>query len=440
MTNLVKTALKQAYYSPTFNKWGVRLYATLNPPPYLRPRMEFDYDVWNGICTFYSQGGRQIGENNTNPEVYRELIETEHKVCKFEGSRYGLPINVTALRDVMAVWDDALQFTALARNLHIQQLKLDSPRFNLRQGYVFSKLGAAIPAYLARRKKNPIKSGTLPPLETAFFTLGVGPFMVVRALMEKGNLVALDPEPMSPERLYELADTSGSIVSAGGKGCAGSKKLFIDLLDVAMNGIYKKELNSKEARRAVASIDDWDEFYAYVLASSRLELLVKVSQYLCAQILLALQGKADGLGSEAKDLIDASLAGCYHRVPNGPNGPNGLDDRTVMSNFIEIALALLDECHYPVVRGALDKVHLIGPGSLANDLHTLPAGQAQRRAAHAIDLVLKTLQPHCQAQLDGVNAALGQYQDTTVTTDDLRLRIGGKSLDALSAQLALQPA
>lgn len=132
---------KKLFYSKRFNKLAVRLYSAVNPPPYRRANMEFDYDVWNGICTFHSHDGRQIGENNTNPAVYREVIETEHKICKFEGSRNGLPINVTALRHVMAVWTDALQFTTMLRNDYIRRRGLTGPRLTLRQGYVFSKLG-----------------------------------------------------------------------------------------------------------------------------------------------------------------------------------------------------------------------------------------------------------------------------------------------------------
>ena len=116
MDHPVKRLLRQAYFSKRFNKIAVKLYSRLYPPPYQRPNMEFDTDVWNGICTFHAHDGRQIGENNTNPEIYRETIETEHKICKFEGQRNGLPINVTALRQVMAVWNDGLQFTTLLRN------------------------------------------------------------------------------------------------------------------------------------------------------------------------------------------------------------------------------------------------------------------------------------------------------------------------------------
>ena len=91
----------------------MRLYSLFNPPPYRRPNMEFDFGLWYGICTFRSENGRQIGENNTDPEIYREEVKTDHQISTFEGTRKGLPINVTALREVMALWDDAMQRTTL---------------------------------------------------------------------------------------------------------------------------------------------------------------------------------------------------------------------------------------------------------------------------------------------------------------------------------------
>lgn len=426
MANSIKTALRNVYFSKRFNKYAVRLYSIVHPPLYRRPNMEFDADVWNGICTFRSQQGRQIGENNTGPEIYKEVVETEHRICKFEGSRYGLPINVTALREVMATWEDALQFSTIARNDYIKRRKLCSDRFNLRQAYVLSKLGAAIPAYLARRKDNPLKNGSLLPLETTFFTLGVGPFMVVRSLMEKGDLTPLELEPLTAERMYELADSSGSIVSASGKGCAGSKKLFIDLLDVVMNGTYKKELTSTESMRVIASLGDLDRFYSYVYASSRVELLVRLMQFVCAQSLYELQDKSQALSGEEREWVQKSLAECYHKPAND------LDDRTVMKNFIRVTLALLNELDYPSVETALVRADILrsdgsAPESLAGDV-----GQgAVKRISRGAEIIF----PYIKSELDGVHQALGRYIGETITIDQLYKRCCGPQLKLLLDRL-----
>jgi len=422
---------KKIFYSRRFNKMAVRLYSAVYPPPYRRANMEFDYDVWNGICTFHSHDGRQIGENNTNPEIYKEVIETEHKVCKFEGSRNGLPINVTALRQVMAVWGDALQFTTMLRNDYIRRRGLTGPSLTLRQGYVFSKLGAAYAAYQARRRHNPISS--LPALETAFFTLGVGPFMIVRTFMEKGDLAVLHDGPLTASELYEMADSSGTLISAAGKGCAGSKKLILDFLDVTMNGTYDKPLDSADARRAVNSIGDWDEFYAYVYATSRLELMVRLVQYLCAQSLWALKSREGLLSGAEQALVAQCLERAYH-----PPG-EGHDDRVVMGNFIQIVLALLDEFDFPEVRAALAAANLVSAGGGGYRIDQV-GGDARVVAARRMRLATEVVYPFCKQQLDATHHALQRYESQTITLDDLYARCCGPSFKSLLSMLEAKSA
>ena len=198
MDNLFKSQLKKLYYSKQYNKYALRTYSLVSPPPFKMDNSEFHHDMWIGVSTFYGQNGRQIGENNTAPRRYKENIDTQHKIISFEGSRKGLLANITALRHLLPVWEDALQLTTALRNDFIKRRKIDSRRLNLRQGYAFSKIGSAFPSYLARRRIDPVESGYLPPLETAFFTLGVGVFMVVRQLMEAGDLTVLDEEGVLP--------------------------------------------------------------------------------------------------------------------------------------------------------------------------------------------------------------------------------------------------
>lgn len=422
MSNVLKRSLKRLYFSKRVNSFAVSAFSAMRPPPYRRENMEFEYDVWNGICSFHSSAGRQIGENNTVPELYKEMIPTEHRICKFDDSRNGLPINVTALREVMAVWDDVLQFATLARNDYIARRKLDSTRLNLRQAYVFSKLGAGLAAYEARRAASPLPDGQLPPLETAFFTLGVGPFMVVRALMEQGDLTPLDPNPLTAQRMYELADSSGSIISPySGKGCAGSKRLFLELLDVVMNGSYSKPLDSAEARRALAAIGDLDAFYAYIHSSSRLELLIKVYQQLCAHVLRGLRSATPALSREEQGMVEAALTTCgYVQAPH-------MDARQAIRNCIKVMFALLEEHDYPEAEKAVRRAGLLDDESAASLERTAAAARLQRAA--------EVLHPLCAEQLALMHQALGQSRSHSITLDDLMTRGCGHQFKKLLGSL-----
>jgi hypothetical protein len=429
MGNPVKSIVKSAYYSPRVNAMAVKAYSMINPPPYCQPNMEFDHDVWLGISSFFSQDGRQIGEANTAPERYKVVIDTEFRPCKFEGTRYGLLTNITASRHVLAELVNAIQLATLLRNNYIQRRGLKSERLNLLQSYVFSKMGAALTAFHARRQDNRIESGSLAPLETAFFTLGVGPFMVVRALMEMGSLIPLDPEPKSADELYMLADSSRSLISAGNRGCAGSKKLIIQFADVAWNGSFKGELNSKEALRVYNSVDDWDGFYAYVYASSKLELLIKLHQALCSQALILLDDNPQQIRKGEKAWLDDSLSA--FTVPLG----RGEEGRAGLNNMIRVLVALLDEHDDPAARTALRAAGLITADGSGLDADGVATQDLRSTTARIIRGSAETLFPLCKSELAKVHRALGRFQDATITIDDLYRRSNGEQLRSLLTSL-----
>lgn len=413
MSNPVKQLIRHAKHHPALRHLALKAYSIKHPPPYRRANMEFDFDIWNGISSLHGQDGRQIGENNAGPHPYKEDIATEHKAHKFGGSRAGLPINVTALKHVMAVWDDALQLATLMRNRYIAHRGLKERRFTLLSAYLFSKLGTALPAYLARRREQPLRDGDLPPLETAFFTLGVGPFMVLRALMEKGDRTALQPEPLSADALYEIADGCGSLVTRAGKGCAGSPKLIREFLDVTMNGTYAKPLGSANAQRALNSVGDWRTFFDYTLAASRLELLIKLNQALFARTLMALQ--AGAVADDAAALA-AAIDHSYFRVVDDG------DDRAIVEVIVQVVSALIGDHDGTATLAPLRQAGLLDPSPL-------PAGPAAAaEAARRIRTVNTLLFPACERDLSTVHAALGRPGWGRITEAALMTRCGGAGL------------
>ena len=424
MRSRIKNLLMSAFLDRRVNRRAVRIYARLHPPPHRRSNMEFQFDVWNGISTFYASTGRQLGENNTTPGIYRELTETEHRVSKFAGGRRDRWVNMTALRNVLPVWDDALQFTMLLRNHFAEYHGLRGTAMNARQGYAFSKMAAAYVAFLARRRRRPLKDGSVTPVVAGFFTLGVGPFVLVRALMERGDLAALDESQLTAQAWYELAENSGSLLAGTDRACAGSKAMITQFLDVAMNGAYDKPLTSAGATEAFASLDDWDGFYRYLYSSSRLELIVKLNQALIAQALIALQSAPGSLHEDGRRMGRDCLSHCYHMAECS------FDDRTTLTHFTAIALALLDELKLPGIAVALQNAGLLDEGGRFE----LGAGDSSAvgRRIHAIT---ELIYPYCRAELVGVNAALEWADPDPVSIDDLYTRVAGAEIRPLMALL-----
>ena len=389
--------------------------------------MEFYYDIWNGISSLRGYENRQIGENNTFPAEYKEMMETQHNPCKFEGSRHGRLINMTALRHVMSVWDESFQFVTLLRNQFMKDRGISGKRMNLRQGYAFSKIGAAFPAYLARRKHNPIKEGELPLLESVFFTLGVGVFMVVRALMEKGDMIVLESDLVDAATVYELADSSGALVSAAGKGCAGSKKLIIDFADMAMNGTYEIKEVSPMVEYAFNSLGDFNKFYDYLFPASRLELYVKLNQYICALSLFELGFMEEELSDSENLIVGNSLD--YFVQQFGRE----LTDPEIMNNIIQIVTVLLGELDNESIVDELFEDNFLVKDSNSHTGYRITGIKNKQDAIDRIPRITKRMYEKSVKELKSLNAALDKPNAPSITLDEMYERACGPYIQELIA-------
>ena len=424
MPSLPSSAISALKQHPTVRKLGLEVLKRVKAKPYQRPNMEFEWDIWVGISSFHSADGRQIGENNTGPYPYHEAIETDHKVFKFDDSRQGMPCNMTALRSILPQWNDTLQMATLLRQRYTQKRGLHNQRLNLLDAYLYSKMGAALPAYLARRSKSPLADGSLPVLETAFFTLGVGPFMVMRALMEQGDLQCLDPQPQSAEHWYALADRSGSLVTPKGYACAGSPKLIREFLDVTMNGSYTGAMDSPHVARMLQMLGDFDALYDYTRSASVLELVVKLFHALVIQHLgaLALNLEASGSGSTAH--FKGNLQGFIQQY-----GGFAIEDTKARTNFNrrpEILFALLTNLGEEAL---LDQLHV------ADSQAASTGSTSARNVVQRIRTDLAVLGTGCAAYVQQIHRHLGRPGWGRIEAADLAVRVFGNDLDVLLQQL-----
>jgi hypothetical protein len=406
---------------PTLNHWALKAYAVRHPPPYRRPNMEFDFDAWMSISSLRYRGGRQIGEDNAGPHPYQENAQNEYETCRFADSRRGLQMNVTNLRMVMPYAKDAYQLTTALRNRYIARRGLDSRRLTLVQAYLFSKFAISLPAYLTRRRDRPVPDGQLEPLETAFYMLGTAPFMLVRQMMVRGDTGCLDPTPMTGRRLYELADASGVLISTRSRACPASIKLICEFYDVIMNGTYEGPLDSPDVGRALDLLGDWDRFYEYVHASSRIELLVKLAQACTAASLLELKRTAVP-GSADDALLASALACALQRSYVKTSGSR--DEAAVLGSIRDVVVAVLRDHGDDETLHALKS---IGYLSAASDSADGARPVTARRIREGTHVVLDA----CRREIQTVQRALGRSGWRPLQEHDLLQRAGGPELSAL---------
>jgi hypothetical protein len=429
MLNWMKALAHRAADSPTLGPALLVAYSRLRPPPWRRPAMEFECNGWTGASTVLSVDGRPIGENNAAPARYRAAVPTAHRACPFADSRRGLQMNVSAARNVLAVWTEVKAFTALLRQDYVQRRGLD-PAARLTPGlaYALSRCAAAVPAYLVRRRAAPLPR--MPRLETSLFTMGVAPYLLMLVRLEGGDATVADGAPMlDGQRMYELADATGALISpVTGKACAGSPRLIAEYFDVLLDGAPPPPASS-EAWQALARLGDLDRFHAYAAAAARLEMLVKLAQGLYAHALLTLAPLA--LPEEA-GLRQQALAQCHYRRETP------LDDLALARHATAGALALLDEWAPPQapseVRAELQAAGLVdadgrpcsGPAAAAD---------ARRWAATRLAGTTLLLQPLAARAQQEAHAALGRFEGHAIEADAFQHRCGGEALGRLLARL-----
>lgn len=428
MLTWIKTLAHRAAGSPALGPALLRAYSALRPPPHRRPGMEFECNGWTGASTVLSVDGRPIGENNAAPARYRAPVPTEHRRCPFADSRRGLEMNVSAARNVLSAWTEVKAFTALLREDFTQRRGLDpGARLTQAQAYALSRCAAAVPAYLVRRRERPLQR--MPRVETALFTMGVAPYLLMLVRLERGDADVADGTlVLDGQRMYQLADASGALISpATGKACAGSPRLITEYFDVMLDGPAAPH-ESSEARQALARLGDLERFHAYAAAGARLEMLVKVARGLYAHALLTLAPHA--LPDEA-GLLQAALAHCHYRRDAA------LDDATVASHAAAGALALLDQWDAPPDAGdagaelrAAALVDAAGqPLACATDANV------RHWAATRLATTTLLLQPLAARAQRDAHAALGRFARRSIDAGAFQERCGAAALGQLMARL-----
>jgi hypothetical protein len=202
--------------------------------------------------------GRPIREGRTPPELLGPG-EIEYRQCPYAGSRHlnERPMNVSALRQTSAHWDEVIDATALLRAAYsdarggyrgdvmdiwrVSQLGSALPWF-----YILG-LGAACPAYAAALSKA---------------TLGVGIWghrMFVKMLADRSVIPRFTSQLM-----LDTAEETGTLI-AEHEVCAASDRMMLRLFDV-FTGERPAVTGAGEVARLVAERDEMLRFGAHYVA------------------------------------------------------------------------------------------------------------------------------------------------------------------------------
>jgi len=251
--------------------------------PWNAPAMETRYGLWMGVSAMFSESGRQLGEENSRPFALNHHIPAETIACKYEGSRLGCTINMSALRIAMKNFDETLEITDAVRQMHLLKTREISGRAQLGiwDLYILSRASLAIIAYRQRHRTQPGFPGRVPDALASQYQFISGVFMICRAMFDSADPAIAENKPISAQQLYSYADDNGVFISFNDMACAGSRNKIIEFLEFCNHG-YHDDAAADRARaehKLKELVGDPDNWYHYALSAIALDCFIEAEAH-----------------------------------------------------------------------------------------------------------------------------------------------------------------
>ncbi len=176
---------------------------------------------------------RLIREGRTPPDRIRPG-EIEYRICPYAGSRHqhASPMNISALRQMSAHWDDILDACAVMRMAYAERRGPHTPEIpDVIDLWRIGQLGSALPwFYLLRGEGQP------PPAFAAALakvTLGVGLWAQARMVdtLAGGSM----PGELTAQAIYDSSEATGALIGAT-EVCSGPEKMMLRFFEVLIAG------------------------------------------------------------------------------------------------------------------------------------------------------------------------------------------------------------
>ena len=167
---------------------------------------------------------RPLREGRTPPE-YRRPEEIEYRPCPYPGSRQvaGRPMNVSALRQTSAHWDEILYALGLLRAAYAGARGGYGP--DILDLWRVSQLGSALPWF------HVLAGEPLPAYAAALSKATLGSGILAQRLLLRMLAEAWLPPPLTARTVAELAESTGTLVGET-EVCSAPDRMIARFLEV----------------------------------------------------------------------------------------------------------------------------------------------------------------------------------------------------------------
>lgn len=237
--------------------------------PWHSDDMELHYGIWIGVSALHNASGRQLGEENSRPFILNHHIPATTIQCKYEGSREGHAINMSALRIAMMNFDTVMGFAQSVRDYHMAQMGNHKQQPGIWDLYLIARCSVAIIAYQKRSAFFHDNSDVVRDDLASLYQFISGIFMICREMLNRADSAIAENKPITSEALYHYADRHGIFLSDNGMACAGSTAKIMEFLERCNNGSTDQTIDTNAILEPlVGDIPNW---YSYAIATVELD-------------------------------------------------------------------------------------------------------------------------------------------------------------------------
>jgi hypothetical protein len=225
----------------------------------------FDWIMSRQVHEYLDVAGRPVGEGRA---AAFNNVPTEMQICPYAGSRrhHAKPMNVSALRQMLPVWDDILAMLSwLSQRYCARHSREIATHDDLA---LVVSAGAFLADFLVLRRRQPLPSGAIPVLISGLYKVCLGFQLAtfLASLQERFTGQSLDPLPDAAG--FHAYLEARELLIGEAEVCAGPPAIIMQAYDAMTRrrAVEREALPPDCSRLKIA----WEQFDVFTDAASSL--------------------------------------------------------------------------------------------------------------------------------------------------------------------------